>query len=220
MAKKSASKRAAKPAQGARRAKATTSASRDAVLDAAMRLAAEQGWRGLTLVAIAEEAGLTLAELYARYTSKQAILDGVRRAADRAMLAGGAVPDGPARDRLFEVLMRRFDALAAWRAGIASAVEATSCDPIALLCSGPGMVSSMSAVLEAAGLDSSGLRGLIRAKALAAVWLPAMRTWLGDESEDQAATMASLDKGLRRLDACARFCQRPFAAPEKAPETA
>lgn len=193
---------------------------RDAVLDAAMRLAAEQGWSRLTLASIAEAAGVPLVDLYGRYTTKQAILDGIRKAVDHAMLAGGAVPDGPARDRLFEVLMRRFDALAPWREGIAAVIEAQSRDPLAAICSGFGAVGSMAAALEAAGLDSSGLRGLVRAKALLAVFLPALRVWLTDETEDRSATMASLDKGLRRIDAAARFCRRPFAASEKAPEAA
>ena len=207
-------------AKASRNASAPKGASGHAALDGAMRLAAEQGWNKLTLAAIADEAGVPLSDLYARYTTKQAILDDIRKTADRAMFAGGAVTDDPARDRLFEVLMRRFDALAPWREGIAAVVEAHSRDPLAAACSGFGAVASMAAALEAAGLNSSGLRGLVRAKALLTAWLPAMRVWLTDEGEDRAATMASLDKGLRRLDACARFCQRPFAAPEKAPETA
>ena len=48
--------------------------------------------------------------------------------------------------------------------------------------------------------------------------MPALRVWLTDESADRSATMASLDKGLRRLDAAARFCRRPFAATEKVSE--
>jgi AcrR family transcriptional regulator len=79
----------------------------EAVFDAAMRLAAEQGWNRLTLASIADAANLPLVDLYKRFTTKQAILDGMRKAVDHAMLAGGAVPEGPARDRLFEVLMRR-----------------------------------------------------------------------------------------------------------------
>ena len=192
----------------------------EAIFDAAMRLAAEQGWNRLTLASIAEAANLPLVDLYKRFTTRQAILEGMRKAVDHAMLEGGAVPDGPARDRLFEVLMRRFDALAPWRAGVAAVVEAQSRDPLAAICSGFGAVASMAAALEAAGLDSSGLRGLVRAKALLTVFLPALRVWLTDETEDRSATMASLDKGLRRIDAAARFCRRPFAASEKASQAA
>jgi hypothetical protein len=76
----------------------------------------------------------------------------------------------------------------------------------------------MASTLEAAGIDSSGIRGLVRAKALATAWLPALRVWLSDESDDHAATMASLDRGLRRLDAVARWCRAPFTAGAKSAE--
>ncbi|MEX0810478.1 MAG: TetR/AcrR family transcriptional regulator [Dongiaceae bacterium] len=182
------------------------------IIDAAMRLAAEQGWRDLTLADIATAAGLTLADLHRHFASRQAILEGLRRAADRTMMAPGAVTVGPARDRLFEVLMRRFDALERWRPGIAAVIEDQSRDPVALLGGGAGLVCSMATALETAGLDSSGLRGLLRAQALAGAFLPALRVWLGDEGEDRAKTMASLDRGLRRLDRVARFCQGRFTA--------
>ena len=189
-----------------------------AAIAAAMRLAADKGWRGLTLAEIADAAGLSLAELHALYPSRQAILDGLRHAVDRAVLAGGPVTEGPARVRLFEILMRRFDALEPWRPGIVAVVEGNSRDPAAILCGSVGLVCSMASTLEAAGIDSSGIRGLVRAKALATAWLPALRVWLSDESDDHAATMASLDRGLRRLDTVARWCRAPFVARAKPEE--
>ncbi|MEX1109445.1 MAG: helix-turn-helix domain-containing protein [Dongiaceae bacterium] len=182
------------------------------IIDAAMRLAADQGWRHLTLADIAAAAEMPLGDLHRQFASRQAILEGLRRSIDRAMMAPGAVTVGPARDRLFEVLMRRFDALERWRPGIAAVLEDQSRDPVALLGGGAGLVCSMATALETAGLDSSGLRGLLRAQALAGAWLPALRVWLGDEGEDRAKTMASLDRGLRRLDRVARFCQGVFTA--------
>lgn len=181
-------------------------------IDAAMRLAAERGWRDLTLADIAAAADMPLADLHRQFASRQAILEGLRRNVDRTMMAPGAVTVGPARDRLFEVLMRRFDALERWRPGIAAVIEDQSRDPVALLGGGAGLVCSMATALETAGLDSSGLRGLLRAQGLAGAFLPALRVWLGDEGEDRAKTMASLDRGLRRLDRLARFCQGAFTA--------
>ncbi|MEX2201327.1 MAG: TetR family transcriptional regulator, partial [Dongiaceae bacterium] len=137
-----------------------------------------------------------------------------------AVRAAGPVTAGPARDRLFEVLMRRFDALDRWRPGIAAVLEAQRRDPVAMLGGAAGLACSMASALETAGFDSSGLRGLLRAQALAGVWLPALRVWLGDDSEDRAKTMAMLDRGLRRLDRVARFCQGRFAAGRQTEEAA
>jgi AcrR family transcriptional regulator len=182
------------------------------IVDAAMRLAAEKGWRNLTLADIAAAAAVPLADVYRQFQTRSAVLEGLRRRADRIVMEAGPVTEGPARDRLFEVLMRRFDALERWRPGLASVLEDQSRDPVAMLGGGAGLVCSMASALETAGLDSSGFRGLLRAQALAAVWLPALRAWLGDESEDHARTMAALDTGLRRLERVARVCRAPYSA--------
>src|ERR1700730_1833993 len=70
------------------------------VIDTALNLAAEKGWRDLALADIAQAAGISLAELYALHPSKQAILDAYRRGIDRAVLADAEVPEGTAKDRL------------------------------------------------------------------------------------------------------------------------
>ena len=55
--------------------------------------------------------------------------------------------------------------------------------------------------LEAAGIGASGLLGLIRIKGLGLIYLAALRVWLEDESPDMSATMARLDKDLKRAEA-------------------
>src|SRR3954453_16884655 len=72
------------------------------IIDTALKLAAEKGWRDLALADIAEAAGMSLAEVYGLHPSKQAILDAYRRGIDRAVLADSDVPEGSAKDRLFD----------------------------------------------------------------------------------------------------------------------
>ncbi|MBT3331630.1 MAG: TetR family transcriptional regulator, partial [Rhodospirillaceae bacterium] len=84
------------------------------VIGAAMKLAGVQGWRDTTMADIAETAGLSLVELRNMYGSKTAILAGLIRQTDDIVLAGSGadMADEPVRDRLFDVIMRRLDALA------------------------------------------------------------------------------------------------------------
>jgi len=58
----------------------------------------------------------------------------------------------------------------------------------------------MGLALEAAGLSADGLSGLAARKGLAAVYLSTMRTWVKDDSDDMATTMAALDKALDRAE--------------------
>ncbi len=194
--------------------KAAPSDPKERIIDAALALAAKRPWGGIALADIAAAARLSLAELHATFPSKLAILEAFLRRTDRAVMAAVAAdaPEGSARDRLFDVVMRRFDALAPHRAAIASVLRATLCDPVALLCGGCAFRRSMAAMLEAAGLTADGLAGAVRVKGLGAIYLATLRVWLGDESADRAATMAALDRRLRQAERCLGALARRRAA--------
>ena len=90
---------------------------REAIVEALMRLAAEQPWNDIEVGDIAREAGLTLAELRELYPSKGAVLGGLARIIDRKVLAEDStdLADEPTRERLFDVLMRRLDAMTPYK---------------------------------------------------------------------------------------------------------
>ncbi len=183
-----------------RRKKGSGPVTPDRVIEAALALAAASGWRKLGLADIAKEAGLTMAEVRSVFPSKAAILTGFVRRTDERVLAGGKVEGSTARDRLFDVLMRRFDVLQPDRNAVRAIIRDSLCDPLAVLCQGPKLLCSMAWMLEAAGLSSAGLNGVLRTKGLALVYLVALRAWLKDDSADLAKTMAVLDRGLRQAE--------------------
>ena len=189
------------------------------IIDAALELAAIEGWSGLGMMQIAQAAGLTLGELHAAFPSKSCLLDAfIRRIDGEVLAAGSADADEAARDRLFEVLMRRFDALAPHKAAVA-AILRDIVDPTVGLVGLPAMARSMAWTLEAAGLSSAGLGGLVRVQGLMLVYADAVRVWLRDDTPDMAKTMAALDKGLRRAESLVHLasgltpCRRPAARP-------
>jgi AcrR family transcriptional regulator len=201
----------------ARRASSRDSV-KDRLVDAALALAAERPWPGVTLADIAAKAGLGLAELHGLAPTKAHVLRLWLARVDAAVLAG-PVPDpaDPVRDRLFEVLMRRIDALKPHKAAVASMADGLMRDPVQALCGWPALLRSMAWMLEAAGLDASGLRGALRARGLALVWLAALRAFLSDESEDLGTTMAALDKALKRAEPFGRALDGAVhVAPQKA----
>ena len=63
-------------------------------------------------------------------------------------------------------------------------------------------------MLEAAQLSADGIRGVLRVKALAGVYLATLKVWFKEDAEDLPITMASLDRYLTRIDACARRFER------------
>jgi AcrR family transcriptional regulator len=168
------------------------------MLAAALALAAERPWREIGLAEIAAEAGLPLDQAYAACPSRPAILAALQRRIDRTALAdaAGAGEDGQ-RDRLFDLLMRRFDALKPHRTALRSILRDSLGEP-QLLCGVPALFRSMAWMLEAAGISAAGWRGGVRARLLTALYLSVFRIFLDDDSTDLAKTMAALDRRLRR----------------------
>jgi len=172
------------------------------LIKAAMTLANDQRWRDISLNDIATEAGVSLAQLHAVFSSKGAILRAFGETIDAIVLSGtdDDAGDEPIIDRLLDVLVRRLEALQDYKPAIGSILRDTMCDPLAALCGGPQLMRSMAWSLEAAGVRSSGLHGRLRTKGLAAIYLSTLCAWLRDDSPDLGPSMAHLDRKLRRAE--------------------
>ncbi len=180
------------------------------VIDAALKLAEAGGWRRLNLADIADEAGITLDKLYQAFRSKPAILAGFVRRMDVAMLEG-ATPDDTSEtphDLVFDTLMRRFDAMAPYRGAIRVLVREGATMPMTGLATAAALTRSMRWALQTARVDTTGVAGAVRIRALGAAYLATLRVWLGDDTADLARTMAALDKNLRRAGTWAGLTNR------------
>jgi AcrR family transcriptional regulator len=211
-------KRARKPRKSekaAARPKANGAGTPDHIIDTTMELVAGRGWRNVALGDIAVASGLSLAQLYAIFPSKRAVLDAFERRINEQTLVGGTEVGDTIRDRLFELVMRRLDALAPHKAAVRALLRDLPWDPAVVLCTGPRFLNAMRWMAESAGVETGGIAGLLRIKGLAAVYLTTLRAWLNDESADNAKTLAALDRALKQAEFFARsmpgFMRRPAA---------
>ena len=174
----------------------------DRVIDAALALIARDGWHRLSMAEIAAEAGLPILNLYQAFPSKGAVLQAFFRRIDEAVLSTPieADVDERPRDRVFDLLMRRFDALQPYRGAIEVLGRELPTDPLTALAMGAGLLRSMSWMLEAAGISADGLSGALAVKLTAAAYMRTVRNWLRDDSIDLALTMAALDRRLRGIE--------------------
>ena len=175
------------------------------VVQVAMTMSAAQGWAGLTLHAIAREAGLSLAELHEAFEDKTDILVAFGRMIDKVVLENASAPDDEEspRARLFDLLMDRYEALNPYRAGLRSVLDSFLCDPKQAIISLPHLCRSMTWMLEAAGIDTNGLKGVVKVAGLTALYLRVLKVWKEDDSADLSKTMAALDKSLDRAEQAA-----------------
>jgi AcrR family transcriptional regulator len=183
---------------------------RNKIIDSLMSLAAERPWDDVTLEALAERSGLTLSGLRAAYDGRLAVLADFVRRIDERVLAGidADMAEEAPRERLFDVLFSRFEALGPHRQAIRNLGEAARRDPLLALELNRIVTSSMAWMLTAAGIPAGGVAGLARAQGLALVWAQVMRVWLDDDDPGLARTMAALDTRLRQAERRVRRVHR------------
>src|SRR6185369_9152264 len=104
-------------------------------IDSALRdLIAERGWSGVSMAELADRAGIDLATLYdAAANRTRALIDAFARIDHQVLAAGAADAADTPRDRLFEIMMRRYDALVPWRGALKRLVRELPFDPPSLL---------------------------------------------------------------------------------------
>jgi AcrR family transcriptional regulator len=167
-------------------------------IDALMALLAEQSFEQIGLAEVAGRADLKLSQLRAEFGSVLAIFAAHVKDIDRAVLAGGDadMTEEPPRERLFDVLMRRLEALAPYKEAVRSVMRSARRNPGLALALNAMAVRSQSWMLEAAGIGAHGPRGALRAQGAALMFARVLSVWVDDEEEGLDRTMAALDRGL------------------------
>jgi AcrR family transcriptional regulator len=188
----------------------------EAALDAFIGLIAEKGFADVALRDVAEAAGVSLADLYRLYPDKAALAAAFMARIDAQVLAGTPTrgdPDETARDRLFDAMMRRYDALRPYREALGAIRRAATRDPILALALGPALRRSMAAMLEAASVPSEGLSGALRQNGLLAIHYAVSRVYDKDETTDLSKTMAALDNRLKMAERWAQLFDKYVKSP-------
>jgi AcrR family transcriptional regulator len=167
---------------------------------ALMSLLAEKPMEKIGFSEIAARANVSLAQLRGQFGSTIAILAAQIKEVDRAVLSGGDadMAEEPPRERLFDVLMRRLEALAPHKAAVRSLSRSAMRNPSLALALNSMAVRSQQWMLTAADISASGPRGMLRAQGLALMFASVLRTWLDDDDPGLARTMAALDRALAR----------------------
>jgi AcrR family transcriptional regulator len=201
MARRPASKSRSKSARPAAKPAAPAAGTdREKIVAAFLALLSEKPIEQIGLAEIANEAGVTLAQLRGEFGSALAIYAAHIKALDRAVLAEDLsdMAEEPPRERLFDVLMRRLETMAPHREAVRSILRSAMRNPPLALALNGIAVRSQQWMLTAADINASGPRGMVRAQGLAVLFGSVLRTWTQDDEPGLARTMAALDRALAR----------------------
>ena len=175
------------------------------IVDETLALAEEVGWEGVRLRLVAERCGVSLPEVLAHYRDIDAVADAWFRRAWAAMVAPprAGFADLPARERLYLVITRWFDALAPHRTVSVEMIRAK------IYLSHPHhwvpLIFNLSRTIQwlrdAAGLDAVGRRQQGEEVGLTLLFLATLAIWARDDSDGQERTRAVLKRRLATADA-------------------
>jgi len=173
---------------------------RSKAVQAALDLAKERSWGDIGVADIAQEAGLSLADLRREFTCKTDILRAFQTELDAKVLAKPRAAGGAStpRDRVFDIVMARFEAMQPYKPALKRISSYLCCRPgeaTPLLCSS---LASQYWMLEGAGAKLDGPGGAVRVAGLAVIYGKVFRVWLEDDTPSLDTTMAALDKRLGR----------------------
>lgn len=173
---------------------------RQKIIDAFLFLLTERSYEDIGLADLAARSGVPLHRCRAEFDSLLSVLAAFLEDVDRKVLAGAdsEMEQEPVRERLFDILMRRLEILAPHREAIRSLFHSARRNPGLALALNGLSVRSQTWMLAAADIDTSGLRGGLRAQGLACLFADVVRVWLDDDDPGLARTMAVLDRQLGR----------------------
>ncbi|RUO33629.1 TetR/AcrR family transcriptional regulator [Aliidiomarina soli] len=183
---------------------------RDAILDAALKLGNETGWEQLTLYQVARQLNTSLAVIHAQFAQKDELVDAWLDRADRAMLQSfpqprPANPTSPLTLQLNT--LRLGSAMQSWLDALSPYHRLTG--EMLLYKLEPGHIHLQAAGLlrisrtvqwfrEAAELKASHLQRIGQEVALTGLFIRVFIHWLKDTSPQQSRTKKTLQKALRR----------------------
>lgn len=172
---------------------------RKAAVEALMRLAASRRWSEIELGDIAAEARLPLATLRGLFPSKLAMLGGFIRQIDDIVLAGASddLAGEPARERMFDLVMRRLDAMSPYRQALRRIAPALRSDPLAMAALNRAAINSWRYLLASAGIPTEDALGPVRLQGAVLLAARVTETWLDDDEPELSPTMARLDRELK-----------------------
>lgn len=175
-----------------------TEKTRQKIVDALLALAAEKPFEEIGLPEIAARAGVTLAALRGAFASKLDILAAFAARIDEAVLSeiDADMAEETPRERLFDMVMSRIEALTPYKAALKSIHRGIARDPLLALAWGRVAMNSQTWMLAGAGIGTAGVRGDLRVKGLMLAWARVFRVWIDDDDPAISRTMAALDETL------------------------
>lgn len=174
----------------------------EAVVSAFMAALMTGPYGDISLRAVAEAAKVPLTKLVMHGATRADLLAAFADRIDAIVVDGDdpGMMEEPPRERLFDVMMRRYDALLPHKLALIQLERDARRDPALALDLVRLTGRSLQRMAASVGVDAQGPRGMVVMAGLAGIHARVLRVWLKESDEGQAKTMAELDRLLREAE--------------------
>lgn len=181
---------------------AMTKKQREAAVQAFLTLLADRHYDEIGLGDVAEAAKVQLADLYDVFPSRFSMYEAFVGQVDHAVLKEDTsdMAEEEPRERLFDVMMRRFDALSSHKSALRNLMAAARRDPVLAGALNLVALRSHAWMLAAARIEPAGWRRAALAQGSVVVFARVLRVFLSEDDPGMPRTMAALDRELREAE--------------------
>jgi hypothetical protein len=175
-------------------------------INAALEIIGSQGFSALNFDSLAENLKCEKAELEALFIDPVDIVNSYFHHVNLRLCKDFRSPEPnlDVRERLFDIMMARFDILNDNRQAVINISKECCANPQIMFSCLPSLYQAMSFMLDYAQVPTKGCRGALKTFALGSIYLRVFKSFENDESEDLSKTMATLDNALSRAESLAR----------------
>lgn len=176
------------------------------IVRTALDIAKESGWANLSMIDISRQGEISLGEIYRHFPGRSNILGEYEKMLGEELLdkfaVGSSRADNPdTHDLLLDIMTERFEIMSRDKKALLSACRYYIFDPITVAEEFPPLAISMRWMLEACGINVTGITGKLKTIALTAIYFSALYEWSKSTESQESDTdnlMAVIDRDLRR----------------------
>lgn len=104
------------------------------------------------------------------------------------------------REKIIEGVLHRFETYTPYRSQVDHLYQSACRHPELALQLWDGLEAVVRRILVMSGDSANGIKGMLRVKGVASVFLITSRVWMKDDSHDLAATMKTLDQRISKAE--------------------
>lgn len=169
------------------------------IINKSFELIEKIGWERFSFQKLSEKEKIPLNFLKTNYKCKYTVIEKFSQMIDRQVesnIRADDLMDSSIKDKLFELIMLRFDELESFKKALKNIFLSTKKNPLLISIISKNLLNSFDFYLEVSNSYQNSPTDIFKKNFLLLIYSLVFETWLNDNSEDLSKTMSQLDKYL------------------------